>query len=148
MRGVIVGWVPPSVPPFIKDLSLIIASKCPCPYANRIFEAFRIYFVNKSMLLRSTTKPPILLYKSMLLRLTTKPPIFGFLINNHISEAFRIDVVHKSMFLRSTTKPPFFSIRGRFDQKSSFMRGVIVPLSKLIVTNNFSPKGGLFIRGG
>ena len=28
-------------PPFIKDPFLISASKCPCPYANRISEAFR-----------------------------------------------------------------------------------------------------------
>ena len=119
-------------PPFIKDPPLIIASKCPCPYANRISEAFRIDCVHKSMLLRSATKPSIL----------------GVLTKHHISESFRIDFVHKSMLLRSTTKPSFFSIRGRFDQTSSFMRGVIVPPSKLIVTNNFSPKGGLFIRGG
>ena len=148
MRGVIVGWVPPSFPPLNKRPPLIIASKCPCPYANRMFEAFRTDFVNKSMFLRSTTRPPIWLYKSMLLRSTTKPPILRFLTKNHISEAFRIDFVHKSMLLRSTTKPPFFSIRGRFDQTSSFMMGVIVPPSKLIVTNNFSPKGGLFIMGG
>ena len=46
-------------PPFIKDPPLIIASKCPCPYATRISEGFRIDVVNKSMLLQSTTKPPI-----------------------------------------------------------------------------------------
>ena len=104
----------------------MIASKYPCPYFNRISEAFRIDVVNKSMLLRSTTKPTILLYKSMLLRSTTKLPILGLLTNNHISEAFRIDFVNKPMLLRSKTKPPFFSIRGRFDQKSFLMRGVIV----------------------
>ena len=100
MRGVIVGWVPPSSPPFIKNPPLVIASKCPCPYANRIFEAFRIDCVHKSMFLRSTTKPPILV------GLTKK----------HISEAFRIDVVNKSMFLRLITKPLIFSIRREFDQ--------------------------------
>ena len=83
----------------------------------------------------------------MLLRSTTKPPILGVLTKNHISEAFRIDVVNKSMFLRSTTKPPIVSIRGRFDQTSSFMRGVIVPPSKLIVTNICSPKV-FFLLGG
>ena len=48
----------------------------------------------------------------MLLRSTTKPPILGVLTKNHISEAFRIDVVNKSMLLRSKTKPPFVSIQG------------------------------------
>ena len=84
----------------------------------------------------------------MLLRSTTKPPILGFLNEYHISEAFRTDFVNKSMLLRSTTKPPIFSIGGRFDQISFFMRGVIVPPSKLIVTNMFFPQGFLFIRGG
>ena len=51
---------PPIItPPFIKDPPIIIASKCPCPYADRIFEAFRIDCVHKSMFLWSTTKPPI-----------------------------------------------------------------------------------------
>ena len=85
----------------------------------------------------------------MLLRSTTKPPSLGDLTNNHISEAFRIDFVNKSMLLRSKTKPPFFSIRGGLTKHSFFLiRGVIVPPSKLIVTNNFSPKGCFFIRGG
>ena len=84
----------------------------------------------------------------MLLRSTTKLPIFGVLTKNHISEAFRIDFVNKSMLLRSKTKPPFFSIRGRFDQKSFLMRGVIVPPSKLIVTNILPSKGGVFLLGG
>ena len=54
------------------------------------------------------------------------------------------------MLLRSATKPSFVSIRGRFDQiyVFLFMRGVIVSPSKLIVSNDFPPKGGLFIRGG
>ena len=60
-------------------------------------------------------------------------PFLMVLTKNHISEAFRTDFVDKSMLLRSTTKPPFFSIGGRFDQKSFLMRGVIVPPSKLIV---------------
>ena len=77
----------------------------PLPYANRISEAFRIDFVHKSMLLRSTTKPSIL----------------RVLTNNHISEAFRIDFVNKSMLLRSTAKPPIVSIRVRFDQKQFFL---------------------------
>ena len=76
----------------------------------------------------------------MLSRSTTKPPIFGCLTKHHISEAFRIDLVHKSMLLRLPTKPLFFSIWGRFDQKSSFMKGVIVPPSKLIEIHNFFPK--------
>ena len=37
---------------------------------------------------------------------------------------------------------------GRSNQKTSFMRGVIVPPSKLIVTNICSPQGGFLIRGG
>ena len=65
----------------MKDSLLIIASKCPCPYANRISEAFRID-VNKSMLLRSTTKSSIL----------------GVLTNNHISEAFRMDLLINRCF--------------------------------------------------
>ena len=76
----------------------------------------------------------------MLLRSTTKPPILWVLTNTHISEAFRIDVVNKSMLLWSKTKPHLFSIRGGFDQTSLFYKGVIVPLSKLIVTIVFSPK--------
>ena len=56
-----------------------------------------------------------------------------------MSEAFRIDI-NKSILLQSKTTPPIFSIRGRFDQASLFMRGVIVPPSKFIVTNHFSPK--------
>ena len=88
----------------------------------------------------------------MFLLSTTRPPILRVLTKNHISEAFRIDFVNKSMFLRSTTITPIFSIRGRFDQKSFFMRGVIVPPSKLIVSNIFSPKvsyyGGFLFRGG
>ena len=99
---------------------------------KHISEAFRIDFVHKSMLLRSTTKPSIL----------------RVLTNNHISEAFRTDFVNKSMLLRSTTKPPIFSIGGRFDQKSFLMRGVIVPPSKLIVTIIFPPRGGFLIRRG
>ena len=60
MRGVIVAWVPtPYPPPNKMTPPLIIASKCPCPYANRISEAFRIEFVHTSMRLRSTTKPSI-----------------------------------------------------------------------------------------
>ena len=146
MRGVIVGWVPPSLPPLHKRLPPhnLIASKCFCPYANRISEAFRIDVVNKSMFSRSTTKPPILYHKSMFLRSTTKPPILEVLTKTYISVAFRIDFVNRSMFLRSTTKPPIFNIRGRFDQKMFFMDGVIVPPSKLIVTNMFSPQGGGF----
>ena len=97
MRGVIVGWVPPSLPPpFIKDPPLIIASKCHCPYANRISEAFRTDCVHKSMFLRSTTK---LLF---LVVLTT----------THISEAFRMNCVNKSMLLRSTTKPPILKYKS------------------------------------
>ena len=37
---------------------------------------------------------------------------------------------------------------GRSNQKSSFMRGVIVPPSKLIVTKEIPLKGSCFIRGG
>ena len=83
----------------------------------------------------------------MLLRSTTKPPILGVLTNNHISEAFRIYFDNKSMLLRSKTKPPFFSIRGGLTKHSFFIRGVIVPPSKLIVKTSFSPKG-FFLLGG
>ena len=84
----------------------------------------------------------------MLLRSTTKLPFLGVLTKNHISEAFRIDFVNNLMLLRSNTKPQLFSIRGRFDQKSFLMKGVIVPPSKLIVTNILPSKGGFLIRGG
>ena len=50
-------------PPILTPLSLKNLHnriEMPLPYAIRISEALRIYFVNKSMLLRSTTKPPIL----------------------------------------------------------------------------------------
>ena len=83
----------------------------------------------------------------MLLRSTTKPAILGVLTKHHISEAFRIDFVNKSMLLRSKTKPPFLLYSGGFDQTSFFYKGVIVPPSKLIVNNNFPPKG-FFILGG
>ena len=73
----------------------------------------------------------------------TKPSILRVLIKTHISEAFRVDFVNKSMFLWSTTKPPIFSIGGRFDQKTFFMRGVIVRPSKLIVTNICPLQGGV-----
>ena len=84
----------------------------------------------------------------MLLQSTTKPPILGVLTKHHISEAFRIDFANKSMLLRSTTKSLFVSIRGRFDQTSFFMRGVIVPPSKLIVKTKSPQRFFLFIRGG
>ena len=84
----------------------------------------------------------------MLLRSTTKPPILGVLTKHHISKAVHIDFVNKSALLRSTTKSQIFSVGGRFDQTTFFMRGVIVPPSKLIVTNIFSLQGGFLIRGG
>ena len=37
---------------------------------------------------------------------------------------------------------------GRSNQNSSFMRGVIVPPSKLIVKNSFVLLGGVIIKGG
>ena len=40
---------PPPYPSLNKVTPPIIASKCPCPYANRISEAFRIDVVYKSM---------------------------------------------------------------------------------------------------
>ena len=57
------------------------------------------------------------------------------------------------MLLRSATKPPILVRSKSFDQKGSFMRGVIVPPSKLIVTNICSPKvcfllGGVNYEGG
>ena len=107
-----------------------------------------MFFTLNNQLVVLYNKPPILLYKSMLLRSTTKPPILGALTKHHICEAFRIDFVNQSMLLRSKTKPPFFSIRGRFDQTSFFvMREVIVPPSKLIVKKLFSPKGGFWLGG-
>ena len=50
-------WREAYPPPNKRTPPFIIASKCPCPYANRISEAFRIDFVHKSMLLRPSTKP-------------------------------------------------------------------------------------------
>ena len=77
----------------------------------------------------------------MLLRSATKPQILVALTKNYMFEAFRIAVVNISMLLRSKTKLHLFSIRGGFDQTSFFgIRGVIVPPSKLIVTNMFLPK--------
>ena len=84
----------------------------------------------------------------MLLRSTTKPPILGVLTNNHISEAFRIDFVHKSMLLRSTTKSPCLVFGGGLTKHRFLIRGVIVPPSKLIVKNKCPPKVFCFIRGG
>ena len=57
------------------------------------------------------------------------------------------------MLLRSKTKPPFFSIRGGLTKHRFFIRGVIVPPSKLIVTNICPPKvfcllGGVNYEGG
>ena len=54
MRGVIVGWVPPSLPPLHKRPPPDNRIEMPFPYSNRISQAFRIDFVNISMLLRST----------------------------------------------------------------------------------------------
>ena len=83
----------------------------------------------------------------MLLRSTNKATNFRGLTNNHIFEAFRKYCFNQSMLLRSKTKPPFFSIRGRFDQTSFFMRGVIVPPSKSIVKKKCPPKGGVLFGG-
>ena len=82
----------------------------------------------------------------MFLQSTTNRPILEVLTKHHISEAFRTNV-DKSMFLRSTTKATIFRIRGSFDQTSFLVRGVIVPGSKLIVTNMFSPEV-VFVLGG
>ena len=82
-------------------------SKGSGPYANRIYEAFRIdLFINLCFCGRQQNRP-----------------ILGVLTKHYISEAFRIDVVNKSMFLRSTTTPQVVSIRGRFDQTFYFLRG-------------------------
>ena len=43
----------------------------------------------------------------------------------------------RTIYQGAVVRTPFFSIRGRFDQTSFFMRGVIVPPSKLKVTNNY-----------
>ena len=69
----------------------------------------------------------------MLLRSTTKPPILGVLTKHHISEAFRIDFVNKSIcFYGQQQNHQFYSINlcccGQqqnhqfkgFDQKSYF----------------------------
>ena len=45
--------------PMYSNLPPLMYTNLP-PCANPISEAFRTDFVNKSMLLRSTTKPPIL----------------------------------------------------------------------------------------
>ena len=90
----------------------------------------------------------------MLLRSRTKPPNLGVLTTNHISEAFRIDFVDESMLLRSKTKPHFLVFgEGLTKHRFFVMRGVIVPPSKLIVTNMFSPEvlsllGGVNYEGG
>ena len=84
MRGVIVGWVPHPLPALNKMTPpFIIASKCPCPYANRISEALRTDFVHKSMFCVVNNK--IIDFR-------------GFDPSCCISEAFRIDVVNTSMF--------------------------------------------------
>ena len=51
------------------------------------------------------------------------------------------------MLLRSTAEPPIVSIGGRFDQTTFFLRGLIVPPSKLIVTICFPSKGGVSYEG-
>ena len=79
----------------------------------------------------------------MLLRSTTKPHILEALVKNHISEAFRIDFVTNRCSY-DQNKTTNFSIRGRFDQKSFFMRRVIVFPFKFVVTNTFHPR--LFFR--
>ena len=56
------------------------------------------------------------------------------------------------LIVKDMFSPKVFFIRGvnyeggRSNQKSSFMRGVIVPPSKLIVKKKIPPKG-FFIRG-
>ena len=57
------------------------------------------------------------------------------------------------MLLRSKTKPHFFSIRGGLTKHRFLIWGVIVPPSKLIVKNVFSPHvfvllGGVNYEGG
>ena len=62
MRGVIVGWVPP-LTPSLNKMFLRSTTKSPpilrVLTKNHIYEAFRIDFVNTTMLVRSTTKAPI-----------------------------------------------------------------------------------------
>ena len=85
----------------------------------------------------------------MLLRSTTKPQILGVLTKHHISlKLFGYMLLINRCFYGQHTKPPFFCIRGRFDQTSFFcLRGVIVPPSKLIVTNICSPKVFFLLAG-
>ena len=108
---------------------------------NHISEAFRTDVVNKSMFLRSTTKPPffsiegrfdqtsflmrgVIVPPSKLILTIICPPRGGFLLGGVSYEG------------------------GRSNQKSFLMRGVIVPPYKLIVKNNFPPRGGFLLRGG
>ena len=110
---------------------LLIVSKCPCPYANRISEACRTNVVHKSMFLRSTTKPLIL----------------WALTINHIFETCRIHVVNKSMVYGQQQNRQLLISGPKFDHTLFlFYEGVIARPSKLIVKNS-SPQGVLFIWG-
>ena len=101
---------------------------------NHISEAFRIDFVDKSMFLRSTTKPLIF---SIGGGLTKNRSLWGgnrasVKIDSNICSPLQGGVSYEG---------------GRSNQKSFLMRGVIVPPSKLIVTFP-PPRGGFLLRGG
>ena len=74
--------------------------------------------------------------------LDTAPHVFILDIITHV---FILDIIILEHH-HPGDHPP--CIRERFDQKHSFMRGVIVPPLKLIVTKYCPPKGVFFIRGG
>ena len=70
---------------------------------------------------------------------------------NRISEAFRISVVHKNRrFYGQQQNRQLLAFGGDLTKNRvfCFMGGVIVPPSKLIVTNNCPPPRFLFLLGG
>ena len=73
----------------------------------------------------------------MFSRATPTPPILVVLTNTHISEAFRIDFDNKHLCFYGQQQNHHFLVFGGGSTKHScfFMRGVIVPPSKLIVTH-------------
>ena len=85
----------------------------------------------------------------MLLRSTTKPPILVVLTKNHISEAFRIDFVNTSMLLRSKTKPPFLVFGGGLTKHRFFFNKGGNRASVYIDSKKRNPpKGCVFLLGG
>ena len=71
----------------------------------------------------------------MFLRSATKLPILTVFTKHHISEAFRIDLLINRRFYGQQQNHQFLVLEGGLTKQHFFMRGVIVPPSKLIVTN-------------